>query len=124
MNYLTTGISGMPARIYRVDNDMYTSGVPSAMACADPRITDKVRESYPEVENMTRVLNIPTLMINGDKQFFESNTYYVDSTFFDIFSYEFVKGDPKTALLTKEGVVITEKMPINFLVKLILWERH
>lgn len=97
-------------RIYRVANDLITQGEPSPMACADPRIAEHIREEYPEVENVVRMLNVPTLISYKDKTQHELNTFFADSTLFEIFSYEFVKGDPKTALFTKEAAVVTETM--------------
>jgi putative ABC transport system permease protein len=100
-------------RIYRIANDLITQNEPSPMACADPRIAEHIREEYPEIENVVRMLNMPTLVNYKDKDFLESNTFWVDSTFFAIFSYEFVKGDPKTALLQRESAVITEQMAMK-----------
>jgi putative ABC transport system permease protein len=95
-------------RIYRIENTLVTKGEPKPMATADPRIAEKIREQYPEIENVTRIYQESSLLINNDKKFFEEKTFYADSTFFDIFSYEFIAGDPHTALVNKGSVVITE----------------
>ncbi len=44
----------------------------------------------------------------NEQTFLEANILWVDSSFFDIFSFPFVVGDPATALTTKFSVVITE----------------
>ncbi|MFC1555236.1 FtsX-like permease family protein, partial [candidate division KSB1 bacterium] len=46
----------------------------------------------------------------GDKTFDETGFFIVDSTFFNIFSFEFLYGDPKTALSNPNSLVITESL--------------
>jgi len=45
-----------------------------------------------------------------DKGFYEKEVFFVDTTFFDIFSFPLVKGNPLTALKHPQSVVITESM--------------
>jgi putative ABC transport system permease protein len=97
-------------RIYRIANDLLTNGIPSPMAAADPRITEHIRAEYPEVENVARMLNVPTMLTANEKELFETKTFYADSTFFDIFSYDFVEGNPQTALRSREAIVLTESI--------------
>jgi putative ABC transport system permease protein len=44
------------------------------------------------------------------KQFFEKNGYYVDSTFFQLFTYDFKYGDVNTALFRPNTLVISESI--------------
>lgn len=46
----------------------------------------------------------------GSKTFKEVNIFYADSTFFDLFSYQFVAGNRKTALDNPNTVVLTQKI--------------
>lgn len=97
-------------RIYRIENSLVTKGVPMPMAAADPRIAEQIRNYYPEIENVTRSYKLPSLISSNDNNFYESDTYFADSTFFDIFSFDFVAGDPKTALREKGSIVISEEI--------------
>jgi putative ABC transport system permease protein len=47
---------------------------------------------------------------NNTKQFFETNGYYVDSTFFKIFTYEFSSGNVPTVLDEPNSIVISEQI--------------
>ncbi len=78
--------------------------------CCAPLAKTLVAE-FPEVENATRIRSygFPVLRY-GDKAFSEELFYHVDSTFFDVFSMEFLLGDSKTCLLEPNSVVITESM--------------
>ncbi|MDX1940725.1 MAG: ABC transporter permease, partial [Saprospiraceae bacterium] len=44
------------------------------------------------------------------ESFYETDGYAVDSSFFDIFKYDFTEGNPKTALTEPNMVVLTESM--------------
>jgi ABC-type antimicrobial peptide transport system permease subunit len=48
------------------------------------------------------------LFITGDKKFEEKNSFYVDSNFFQLFSYKLLKGNMSTALLQPDAVLLTE----------------
>ncbi|MCE7065635.1 ABC transporter permease [Dyadobacter sp. CY326] len=73
-----------------------------------------LKRDFPEVEQVTRLLRMPGvdkfLLKNetGQKQFYETNGYYVDSTFFQLFSYDFKFGDKETALNQPNSIILTE----------------
>jgi putative ABC transport system permease protein len=77
-----------------------------------------LKADMPEVEQSTRLLKFPTLdkmllkyQHGGDsKQFYETNGYYIDSTFFQIFTYDFKYGNALTALNEPNSVVISEEV--------------
>ena len=65
---------------------------------------------YPEVEYATRVsssFGYPVIRY-GDRVFSEERWTAMDSTAFDVFALELVRGDPQTALSKPNQVVITE----------------
>ena len=77
-----------------------------------------LKSDIPEVEQATRLLKFPTLdkmllkyeKAGGNKEFYETNGYYVDSTFFQIFTYDFRLGNPLTALNEPNSLVISEEV--------------
>ena len=77
-----------------------------------------LKSDFPEVEEVTRLIKFPNMdkvlfrydHNNTTKQFFETNGYYVDSTFFKIFTYEFKSGNINTALDEPNSIVIAESM--------------
>lgn len=66
-------------------------------------------EDYPEVEYVTRLMNAGDRVVelNGNS-FIEKRMMFADSSFFDIFSFEMISGNPKTALAAANSVVLTE----------------
>lgn len=66
---------------------------------------------FPEVEASTRLRRFGFPVIRyKDKAFSEERWYWADGTFFDVFSVPLLQGDPKTALVEPNSVVITESM--------------
>ncbi len=69
-----------------------------------------LKEQYSEVEESCRVwLYLSSPVRYQDKIFEERNIYLADPSFFKIFSFPFIKGNPETALADKYSVVLTEE---------------
>ncbi len=79
-------------------------------------VADALKKDFAEVEQVTRLLKFPgidkMLLKNtkSNKQFYETNAYYVDSTFFKIFTYESKYGNIQKALYQPNTIVISEKV--------------
>jgi putative ABC transport system permease protein len=72
-------------------------------------LADELRDNYPEIENAVRFIGMNRNQYkNGDLQFYENKFFLVDSTVFDMFTYDFLAGDPGTALDQPFSVVLTE----------------
>ena len=76
---------------------------PSPMATA-------LRTEFPEVETATRFQggNIEALLANKQKKMYVSNIVLADSAFFKLFNYDFLHGNPITALRENNAIVLTE----------------
>jgi putative ABC transport system permease protein len=69
-----------------------------------------ILNDYPEVLHATRVTRMGAWLIKfGDKKFNEDGVLFADSTFFDVFDFKLLKGDPGTALVLPRSMVLTEK---------------
>jgi putative ABC transport system permease protein len=103
-------------RIYRIATIF---GDEKWVAAAAPT-AEGLKKDFPEVEQVTRLLRFPgaeKMLLKyepSQKQFFELNGYYVDSTFFQIFSYDFKFGDIRTALHEPNTIVISEQIASKF----------
>jgi putative ABC transport system permease protein len=95
--------------VYRIVSNIKEPDNAFTWAVAQIPLAEELRDNYPEVENAVRFFQTGrTLYKNGDKQFYEEDFYLADSTVFDMFSYEFVKGDQATALDQPFSIVLTE----------------
>ncbi|MFB0565639.1 MAG: ABC transporter permease [Candidatus Aminicenantaceae bacterium] len=82
-------------------------GMPST-----PYILPKIlKEEYPEIAEVTRVRTraYPSAVKHGDITFYEQRFFFTDPSFFSMFSYDFVTGNPKTALNNQNSVVVTKE---------------
>ncbi|QNF32616.1 ABC transporter permease [Adhaeribacter swui] len=76
-----------------------------------PPVAQTLRTDYPEVQEATRLRNYGSpRVIYQNKSFRENAFAFVDSNFFQVFTLPFVQGDPKTALLEPNTVVISEEV--------------
>jgi putative ABC transport system permease protein len=73
------------------------------------------KAQVPEIVNYTRLLGggITSDYHSGEK-LMNLKTVFADDTFFDVFSFNFIHGDPKTALQELNSVVITEQTARKF----------
>jgi putative ABC transport system permease protein len=71
----------------------------------------KILESdFPEVENVLYTITWPRLDVKTDQETLSPRMAYVTESFFDVFSFEPVKGTPSSALSQPYQAVITESM--------------
>ena len=74
-----------------------------------------MKNDFPEVKNTVRIGFMPDPAVRyQDKKFYVGRALYADDSFFDIFTYEMLKGDPKTALKAPYSVVITKEMAAKY----------
>ena len=70
---------------------------------------------FPEIEAGVKFLNLgKTPVISGDRTFYESRFYAVDSTFFDLFTIPLIQGDPKTVLSEPNTLVLSKNTALKY----------
>jgi putative ABC transport system permease protein len=95
-------------RIYRINCDTKTeTEVIHTGVTAGPH-GPSIKANFPEVEEQVRINFNSILVKNGDRRFQENNVLAADSTFFDIFTFPFVRGNPATALQHPFDAVLSE----------------
>jgi putative ABC transport system permease protein len=95
-------------RIYRVVADIKTpTEIINANTSAWP-VPMHMRTEFQEVETATRFQTDDWLVTKGDRHFDEKEAADADSTFFSVFDFPLLKGDPQTALRDPNSIVLTE----------------
>jgi putative ABC transport system permease protein len=101
-------------RLYRVVKDFVNDdGSRLPDATTPPAIGPAIQKDIPEIEHVVRFMpgwGAKYYIRNGEKRFIEENLYRADSSIFDVFSFQFLLGDPKTALKAPDAIVLTESM--------------
>lgn len=96
--------------IYRIVENQYYAGQPVFPVAVTPGpLAPSLKEEYPEIINTTRLKINSSLFEVGEKKFVESGAY-VDNSFFQIFSFPVIKGDPETALNKVDAIVINQTL--------------
>lgn len=94
-------------RIFRILSDRDNSKVPSATTPFP--LAGALQSGYPAIEETTQL----TRGVGGDvawnQRTAEVRGYFADPAFFKIFAFELVKGDPITALVSPNSMVITSE---------------
>jgi putative ABC transport system permease protein len=100
------------SELYRVYTEIqYSDGRTNLFAQSYFPLARILKEECPDVVDAVRYASKNWLLIKyGDKSFVDDDFGFADSSFFNMFTFPFLKGDPKTALSSKFSVVITEEM--------------
>ncbi len=97
-------------RISRVIMEYSFGEEPQKGNYTSTKVAPAFSRNFPEVEAAVRIAPGSEIVKYEDKLFNEKNFIYADSTFFSIFSYSFLRGNPATALNGPDKVVITKSM--------------
>lgn len=88
------------------DQEVYGRYLPGPLAAL-------LKDEYPDVIDTTTYKPWEKKISFGVKSFFGTGSY-VDPSFFEMFTFPFLKGDPKTAFSEPYSVVITENLAHKF----------
>jgi putative ABC transport system permease protein len=101
-------------QIYRLSLEYSFGGQTAKTSVSPTALLPAVQKNFQEVESGVRVYNPssfnPFIVRQEDKLFQEDHFYFADSTFFDVFSYQLLQGNPDKALTEPSSVIITQSM--------------
>ena len=102
-------------RIYRLRIERYSSGGESELtSTASAPMGPAIAQDFPQVEHVARISSRTYLVEQGDRRFYEEAFFWADSSFFGVFSFKLVRGNPATALTampTRNGICISAGTP-------------
>src|SRR3990172_2911443 len=100
-------------RIYRISRDFYATGGSNELHLASlaPRAAEQLKADFPEIEETARTMNAAVgLLARDDVEFYEPNIHFADPSLFRMFAFDWVVGDPATALDLPNSLVLTESI--------------
>jgi putative ABC transport system permease protein len=99
-------------QIYRVNvSFLFGEGQESNMAVSPPALAKEMVSTFPEVAGATRLFRPGEFVARyEDNAYNEKDVYYADSSFFDVFTFPLLEGDPVNALRAPNTVVLTEQV--------------
>lgn len=98
-------------RIYRISSEITEPDNTVKWVSTQTPLGYTLKNEFSEVEQYVRFASAGRNRFEKDEiNYFEENIYYVDSTVFDVFDFDFIAGDPETALDEPNAIVINESM--------------
>ncbi len=102
-------------RIYRLGGEFRLGGAEGSSATSPVPAAAGFKAEFPEVEDATRLRNAGEQVVRHNDQLLnETGLLYADNNFFDVFDFELLLGDPATALLEPNTVVLTEETALKY----------
>jgi len=102
-------------RIYRIASDFVLNGNRDRIATSALPMGATFKKEFPEVEEFVRFIYSGKQQIKyNNTDYYEERIAYTDSTLFDIFSYDIIKGDPNKALSEPYSVVLNETIATKY----------
>ena len=107
------------ASLYQLGTNFMIQGQEKKMANTPAPMGETMKQVFPEIQETTRLAGLfsedKTLFQykekNGNtKSFYESNGLLADSTFFRMFTYDFIEGNPYSALANPNNIVLSEEI--------------
>jgi putative ABC transport system permease protein len=71
-------------------------------------LLDETRAAFPEVVGGTKIIAGNNTWMELESKSFDEQFSWVDSGFFDVFDFQFVAGDKKTALANRNSIVLSQ----------------
>jgi len=95
--------------IYRVVSHIIEPDDEFTWVVAQVPFAPQVKADYPEVLEAVRFIEEGrTLFKHNGIEFYEEEVFYADSAVFGVFTYNMYRGDPATALIEPNTIVVTE----------------
>lgn len=101
--------------LYRVVNDLNFGPISQISDGTAYPLGPAMKEEIPEVDEFVRLLSTRRLLVaQGENRYYEDNLYFADPSLFEMFTFPFLQGDPKTALSQPSSIVITQEMALKY----------
>ncbi len=96
--------------IYRIQKNVYENNVLTGSEAKDSyNLGPGLKAEFSEIRDTARVTEFPSnTVIYKDKTFRDEKIYLTESSFFNVFSFQMLKGDPKTCLDGPNSVLISQ----------------
>lgn len=102
------------SRIYRSSLEYSFGGQTAKTSVSPTALLPMLQKNFPDVENGVRIYNPsawnPYIIRKDEKLFQEEKFFYADSTFFQVFSFVLLRGNPSKVLTEPNTVVLTQSI--------------
>ncbi len=101
--------------IYRVYEENNNESVVKYTANTFAPVAPALEIDFPQIESVVRIFPFEVTVSKNDQVKFQENKFFfVDSTMFNVFDYEFIWGDENNALQNPYSIILTESSAIKY----------
>jgi putative ABC transport system permease protein len=101
--------------IYRIKIVGMMAGATLDQAVSAAPMAQALKADYPEIEQTVRINRSGAWIVKyGDIRFNEDGILFADSTFFKVFDFKLLRGDPETALDNPRSMIMTEEYAVKY----------
>ncbi len=94
-----------------VEEQIYTAGEIFPVAVTPAPLAPALKDEFPEITDTCRYTTAPRFLVRyEDNRFYESGLGMADPSFFTMFSFPLVKGDPETVFKQLNAIALSESM--------------
>lgn len=101
-------------QIYRCVFEDHTSEKVTRHWRNAPPLAPTLKAEFPEIMDATRFSSWGRFLVKYGEQSSKERSGFADPSFFEIFTFPFVKGDSKTALNDPNSVIVTQEMAAKY----------
>jgi putative ABC transport system permease protein len=95
---------------YRIKVKGVMAGATLDQAITSAPMAKTLLADYPEILHAVRINRSGAWLVKyGENRFNEDGVLFADSSFFSVFDFKLISGDPKTALVNPRSMILTEK---------------
>lgn len=98
-------------RIYRLESDYTIGSKHDEFAIVPIPMGPALKIEYPEIEEFVRFDNMDNVLIKvGEKEFYEDDFYFADSSVFEVFTHKLIMGSLERSLTEPNTAVLTQSI--------------
>ncbi|MCK5146851.1 ABC transporter permease, partial [bacterium] len=101
-------------RIYRVERELFRDHAYSRWPITNALYKQALVDDYPEITHAVRLWRREMALTDYKDLSHNQELYMTDNSIFDVFSFGLEEGDPKTALVEPNSMVLTRELAIRY----------
>jgi len=100
--------------IYRIERKGVFDGNEFHLPHTNNQIPSAMHEEFPSVTNFVRIWPNEVMLKDSRNNYHQEEVYFADASFFEIFSFSLIEGDPQKALSSPYSAVLTPEMATKY----------
>ncbi len=101
-------------RVIRIRYNQEDYRIRSRDPSLPPHMGSLLPAFFPEIQKQTRFVEFLSGIVTIEEKLFQETLTMADASFFEIFSFPLLIGDPKTVLLEESDIVLTERCSLKY----------